>query len=188
MTRQCDAIGSTSTLVDDKDVAAIESFVRYIYEEYWSDDLAHDRFVPTPCITAHFTEDISWTYGDSGGSMSSSDETAAAAGALDLVGTYTGRDGMSTFLAAWGARFKVEAWAPASFRFHGLVAEVSLDARYRLRATGAVAKVREEHRLELRQDPNLQATMPVQIATVSIAFDQAAMVKAFASSVEAAID
>ena len=29
---------------------------------------------------------------------------------LDLLGTYTGRDGMTAFLAAFGAVVKVEAW------------------------------------------------------------------------------
>jgi len=44
----------TTLVPDSSEADVIEAFVRYIYEEYWADDLVHDRFVPTPCIIGTF--------------------------------------------------------------------------------------------------------------------------------------
>jgi hypothetical protein len=84
-------------------------FVRYIYEEYWQDDLKLDRFVPTPCIQAHFTEDVVWRYGGDATTVTQSPFNSCK---HPLIGTYHGSDGMAEFLGNFGAVFKVEEWFP----------------------------------------------------------------------------
>jgi len=138
-----------------------EDFVSYIYNEYWADDLIHDRFVPTDCIRAHFVPGIEWTYGIEG---------------EELSGSYHGLEEMSFFLRSFGEKYKVHAWRASNIVFeqsdpnprHELRCRVTLESRYEDRTTRLIIQRVESHRLTLVRVGPIPAESPWQIASVVI--------------------
>eukprot|EP00656_Telonema_subtile_P024385 TRINITY_DN2654_c0_g1_i3.p1 TRINITY_DN2654_c0_g1~~TRINITY_DN2654_c0_g1_i3.p1 ORF type:complete len:240 (+),score=51.34 TRINITY_DN2654_c0_g1_i3:25-744(+) len=148
----------------------VYSFVRYIYAEYWADDLKNDRFVPDVCIRGHFDADVRWTYGG-----------PTANPRLPLVGEYTGHDGMSAFLGGFGELFQVDRWEASKLSLVDgpdgeVIAYVELDAQYRLRDTGVTVHLDELHTLKVRKNHEGEP----QICSVRILFDQPALENAVA--------
>lgn len=127
---------------------SLKEFVRYIYAEYWADDLVHDRFVPTPCILAHFGPSVSWEYG-----------SPVRSEGVPLIGCYEGHDGMSSFLENFGKTVKVNRWELVTLGLSdeeellddGVVATafVELDADYTIRRTSRRLKLNEVHVIKL---------------------------------------
>lgn len=143
----------------------IHAFVRYIYAEYWADDLKHDRFVPDVCIKGHFDPNVRWTYG--GPTPNSR---------LPLVGEYNGHEGMAAFLGGFGKLVKVERWDATQLVLHDspdgeVSAYVELEAEYVMRVSGARLKMDEVHVLKVRRNGEGEP----QICSVRIMFDQTAL-------------
>lgn len=140
----------------DVKITNSEEFIKYIYKEYWEDDLSKDRFVPTPCIQAHFKEDIEWIYGKD--KNKNTDK-------FNLIGSYNNHDGMSLFLSNWGNVFKVEKWDPSKIELNenNTIAEIDMDCVYNVRKTNKRFEIKEHHVLVIKD---------LQIAKVEITFDE----------------
>ena len=152
----------------------LEHFVRYIYEEYWADDLKHDKFVPEQCIRSHFATDVVWEYGGS-----------SASPLLPIAGRYHGHEGMSAALSAFGQLLKVKVWeanaivlAPSGAGTSGEVtAFVDLSAEYEIRESGTPIALDEVHVLRLAMGGREKEP---QILGVRILFDELALATAIA--------
>ena len=163
---------TASGLTYDPDDQDLTTFVTYIYAEYWADDLLHDRFVPEACVTKHFAEGVEWRWGG-----------ICPSRHAQLIGLYTGHQGMAEFLGKFGQCFQVKAWRPKSIAVvksddDKFTAYVSLSADYVIRASGISLHMDELHVLEIENDAS--ASEP-QITSVNILFDELALESALQS-------
>ena len=151
----------------------IDEFVRYIYAEYWADDLINDKFVPDECICKHFSEDISWEYGG-----------ACTNEMLPIAGRYTGHAGMSSALKLYGELLRVKRWETKSIVLtpddpteRKVSAFIELSVDYEVRASGTPLSLQEVHVLRINRRGTEDEP---QITSVRIMFDELAMSEALA--------
>jgi len=139
------------------DLTNADDLVRYIYEEYWADDLIFDRFVPDQCIQAHFTDEICWRFAVTSGKPCA---------LTKLIGEYHGHIGMSGFLRSFGVVVKVLGWTPSSIvTREDLSANIELNAKYQIRESGDTFAAREKHVLHLKRKSGSEE---LQIARVAV--------------------